>query len=163
VALYGGETSARAFLAEEFTAMRRSPLASMQVLRAEADWLWARLCLLEAMSLPHQRGSALREVRKMVDQLESEQVPYASALALLVRGCHDSVVGERSSAMRHLTSARIALQGHLGLCAAAAEYRLGQVGNDSRRQEGEAMLRALGARDPERMVDVLAPGAFAAR
>ncbi|HZN91608.1 MAG TPA: AAA family ATPase, partial [Myxococcales bacterium] len=76
VALYGAEPTARAFLAEEFLAFRRSALPNLQVARVEADWLWARLCLLEAF-VPHARAPALREVRRAVKTLESEQVPYA--------------------------------------------------------------------------------------
>ncbi|HVE87509.1 MAG TPA: hypothetical protein VND93_31845, partial [Myxococcales bacterium] len=159
VALYGGEPNGRAFLAEEFFAMNRSALPEMQVLRAEAVWLWARLCLLEAASIPDQRAAALREVREAVRSLEAEKVPYASGLAALVRGCLGSVTGDRAGAVKELARAREALADQMGLCAAAAAYRLEQLAGGGPK-EGEAMLRALGVRQPARMADVVVPGDF---
>ncbi|HVE83194.1 MAG TPA: hypothetical protein VND93_10125, partial [Myxococcales bacterium] len=158
VALYGAEPTARAFLADEFQAFRRSALPNLQVARVEAEWLWARLWMLEAL-VPHSRAAALREVRKAVRALESEKVAYATGLALLLRACHDSANGDKASAGRYLAQARDALRTSMGLCAAVAEYRLGMMSGGGQREQAEARLKALGVEQPARIADVVAPGA----
>ena len=159
VALYGAEPTARAFLAEEFQAFRRSALPNLQVARVEAEWLWARLWMLEAL-VPHARAAALREVRKAIRAMESEKVPYAAGLALLLRACHESTAGDKASAGKYLAQARDALRGSMRLASAVAEYRLGALSGGRQRDEAEARLRELGVKQPARIADVLAPGAF---
>lgn len=160
VALYGAEPTARAFLAEEFQAFRRSALPNLQVARVEAEWLWARLSLLEAF-VPHSRADALREVRKAIRTLESEKVAYAAGLALLLRACLDSMGGDKASAERYLAQARDALRGSMELCAEVAAYRLGQMaGTPWQLAEAEGRLKELGVRQPARIADVVAPGPF---
>jgi hypothetical protein len=125
----------------------------------EAEWLWARLYLMEAQ-VAHARAASLREVRRAIRALDAEKVAYASGLSILLRACHDSVAGDRASAARSLAQARDALRGSMGLCEAVAAYRLGQMSGGGQLAEAEARLRELGVRQPARMADVIAPGAF---
>jgi hypothetical protein len=161
--LYVGRgATARTTLAAPLRAVSRSLLTRIQLIRAYARWLVARLALAEAEVATDPRP-ALRDAARMAGRMEHEGVPCIRAWASLIRA---GIAAREGNPARAVTVLRQAItlcrQADLSLCAAVAERRLGEL---LLGDEGKALV--LGANDwmigetirnPLRMSVVLAPG-----
>ncbi|MBK9031233.1 MAG: protein kinase [Myxococcales bacterium] len=160
LALYEGDAApALARLAGDFAALRRSMLLRVKLVRVDAAYLRGRLVLGGGAHGPTS-APGRAEVRRIIGQLEGEDVGYATVFALLLRaglgdGSDDDVVRCLRQAIEVAGAHAMAIQ------LAAARARLAElVGGD----EGAA-LRAEVARyasdngivDPARFLAIAAP------
>jgi hypothetical protein len=167
LALYEGRAGeALATLTPEFTAMRRSMLLRLQLVRCLATHLRGRL-LLGALAEGKAPSGARAEVAHLVDQLQHEGLGCADVFASLLRAglaavehgaAHPEVVTALSRAIQR------AEQQHMALNLAAARAGLGRlVGGEEGtrlRADAEAYVAAESVRAPGPMFTVVLPGVF---
>jgi hypothetical protein len=128
-------------------------MSRVQLLRIEALFLRGRV----AVAARRSPQIALDDARR----LDGEKLPWASALAALLRAC--AAGGDRDKAVKLLTTAVQQLDGaELTLFAHCARYRLGQLlGGDAGSAlsaAATAWMRDQSIGNPERMMAVFAPG-----
>jgi hypothetical protein len=143
----------------EFDEVARSLLTHVQFVRAESRWLRGRVLLAATGYGP----SRLEEVQGLVRQLERERVGYASVWALLLSAGIAAQKGNTDSAIARLrNSLRVAERQSFALAASAARIRCGHLlGGDEGRtlvEVGELWMKEQGIAEPERLLDVVAPG-----
>ena len=154
--LYLGHSSdALRSFPETWRGLERSFHTRIQTLRATALWTFGRLALASDVKDARAAWSARR--------LGGEGVAYARAWSLLLGAAMELGRGQREAAVGMLREAiDVAEREQLLLYAAAARRRLGQlVGGDegvALVAQADAELRAQGVVNPERMVEVYAPG-----
>jgi eukaryotic-like serine/threonine-protein kinase len=166
IAFYEGE-GARSLerWADLFRAFDQSLLMRVQDARADYLWILARSCLLQSFD-PAQKSSALKAAAKAARRLERERVGYTTAWAHLIRAGIAARLGDLPSTIERLSSAeRASNESDLGLLAAAARRRRGELTLASRGVGGAEMiaqadrqLRDLGIRAPARMVAAVTAG-----
>jgi hypothetical protein len=142
---------------DHWRALSGSLLLRVQNIRVEAQHLRARCALAEAKA-----GGNLRLVdiaSRAARTIRRERMPWALAIATLVDANVAAVRGA-PGASPALTAAEQALTAaDMHLYAAIARYRRGQVtSDDALRTAARAELVALGARNPERIADMIMPG-----
>jgi hypothetical protein len=164
IALYQRRTAA--LLAEAVPtqqALRRSMLARVQTVRAEAFWLDGRLALAEAEVQAGERAALASRALRMARKLAGEKMGYASVWARLLRAGATYQLGDPAGAIVILREAVAAADAaHLESCAAAAELMLGRIlGGDTGAvhiDRAHPRLTQEGVRDAPRFAHVLVPG-----
>ncbi len=149
-----------ATLAEEFTALERSLLTRVQIVRIEASWLRGRLALAR---LARGNASELPVAAKLARRLGREGLIYASVCAALLTAGVELAQQRRDAVASSLSSA-IELAAECGMSAAetAARYWRGAlIGGDEgtvERAEARRWAQRHGVAAPERFLEVLVPG-----
>jgi hypothetical protein len=161
--IYEGRADRRRALAPDLAVLRRSQLLRMQVLRLEVRSVRARLALAHATSLRGlARRAALREVRRHAKLLERELTTHALVYTALLRAGLAAIERDEPRSIAELRRAIDLCGDDLAFHAAVARRQLGTtLGGDRGRQlvgEADATLRANGARRPERVAALFAPG-----
>lgn len=171
VDLYSGSgLAAWQRIRDGWTPLRRSLLLRVQAVRIEATYLRARSALAAAIEGAGDRTwtpGMRRIARADATKLDWEGARWASALARLIRAGIATLDGNRPAAMAHLRSAEAAFRDlSMHLYAAVALRRQGElaVGPEGERliEQADAWMTGQGIRNPARMTDMLAPGAFSA-
>lgn len=163
LALYEGAVASEIeALVAALDRLDRSFLPRIETVRCVSRWLRGRLVLAEAAAGHDQRRN-IRIARGVAKQLLGERVGYAMVYGHLVGAGVAVQRGSRDRAVAHLRSAIDAANAHrMVLCAASASVRLAALvgGDEGRalRDQGLAMLADEQVRDPERMIQVHAPG-----
>ena len=171
IALYAGARSALLGLSrfrEVLSQLSRSFILRMRLHRSVARWLLGRLILAALPVVDHPRR-ALAEVARLAKQLRREREPFATCWALLLEAAVASQRAGRDRARGVLLSAiATAERADLPHCAASARLRLAQLSEPSAKQaehetdgeyaDGRAWFIAQRIANPERMLEVWAPG-----
>jgi hypothetical protein len=165
--LYVGDHAAAAGRAAEgLEAMRRSLLQRIEVVRVECAWLSARLLVAYAATCGDaERSAALADASRRARALCGEAFPHAVTWGRLIEAAVAFQRDDRGGAREALSmAARGAEADRLSLVAAVARARLATVASSagSSVADAEGAMRALGCANPQRMLDVYAPG-FAKR
>jgi hypothetical protein len=162
LALYEGDgRAAHARVAEVWSALERSLLLRIQLVRCEAWHLRARCALAAAAADPGAAGplraAAARDARRILGERVAWAAPFAHLVLAAVAGGREP---GRRAALEHAVHGFAA--GGLELYAAAARRRLGEaIGGDEGRTlvaAADAWLAAERLRAPDRWVAMLAPG-----
>ncbi len=163
LALYAG-TAATALpeLAPTFVELERSQILRVQMVRALADWLRARLLLATAATAGSPKP-LLRRARRLARRMAREKVPYAAVWACLIEAALAAQRGAVVDATRWLRDAGDrADRAGMASCAAAAQHRLAQLlgpgGGSHARSAAQAYCDEQEIADPERFLATLAPG-----
>jgi hypothetical protein len=143
-----------------WAALAGSLLLRVQNIRVEAQHLRARCALAEAKATGDAR--LLEIATKAARKIEREKMPWALAIAQLVDASVAAVRGDGGASNALLAAEHALVAADMHLYAAATQFRRGQLtGGDS----GTALaakareeLVALGARNPERIADMVVPG-----
>ena len=122
----------------------------------------ARAALTAALSRTSARNELLQSVEKGAMQLEHEKLPWARAIATMLRGGLAAARGDESGATRTLEDAENQLGAiDMRLYAAACRLRRGEL---MRTATGETLVReasarftAEGVRKPEKMARLYLP------
>lgn len=164
-ALYERDTSALWAFAPQFTALSRSLLYRLQIVKVEAAWLQGRLALLAAGSgalalIPNALRAAW-----LGRYLVRQRLSYSEVWGhLLLAGAALSLQQTGLARASLEKAAARAEESQLRLAASVALYRLGAVikaSEGKRLQErAAARLQEEGVVDPERFAFVVAPGPF---
>jgi hypothetical protein len=141
-------------------ALAGSLLLRVQNIRVEAQHLRARCALAEAQATGNAR--LLDVATKAARTIRRERMPWAIAIALLVDASVAAVRNGAGAADAFVAAEQALTAADMHLYAATARYRRGQlVGGEA----GDALaatardeLVALGARNPERIADMIVPG-----
>jgi hypothetical protein len=151
IALYRANAEeARRELDELYPSYRRSFLPRVQSVRTDLAWLRGRLELLEG----HPRNAA-----RAARALERDDSEHACVWATLLRAGIAASQRREEAAREHLQqAASLADSRDMEMCGAVAEWRLGDLGQDSARKSAEAWMRRQEVRKPERLARLIAPG-----
>jgi serine/threonine protein kinase len=165
-ALYEGDgEKALASITDQWTPMERSLLLRIQYGLIEALDRRARSALAKAASASASaRESLIKSAARDATRLAREKVPWATALAELIRAGVTTARGETESAVSLFGSAEAAFErADMRLYAMCARRRRGQlVGGDEGQRlitEADKWMSNEGIKQPERMMSTLAPGA----
>ncbi|MFO0950342.1 MAG: AAA family ATPase [Isosphaeraceae bacterium] len=167
VDLYLGQTAdARSLLLGRWPALRRSMLLQVQFVRVMMRYLRARTALAAA-SREGAPAPLIAEARTYGRKLVGERAPWASGLSLLVEASARSLQGDQDGSAATLRQASAELDAvEMAAHAAAARRRLGEIlgGEEGAALvvEADALLRARGVANPERLTATYAPGFFRA-
>jgi len=152
---------------EQWPALAGSLLLRIQLVRAEAHQLRARAGLarlaLVAAAGAEPRRAAVQALRRDIDQLAREKVPWIDAIAELLRAGLARVTGDRSAAQAALRRAIVGFHAHdMALHAAVAARQLGRLLADAEGQrllaDAESWMATQGVRHPAALARVFAPG-----
>jgi len=148
-------------LESEWTKTRRSSAFRFQIIRLELRHLRARLAVAAAAgpAAPGRLQTAAAEARA----IEREAMAWADPLAMLIRAALAAQRGAPAEAVSVLEAAERRFEAaDMAPSAAAARRRRGQLlGGEKGRAliaSADAAIAAMGARRPDRIADVLAPG-----
>jgi eukaryotic-like serine/threonine-protein kinase len=150
--------------------LRRSLLLGVQAVRVESTYLRARSAIAAALDEAGVRcwPPGMRRVASGdASRLAREGVPWALALASLIRAGIATLDGDRAEALALVQSAEAAFRNRaMALYATVARRRRGELtgGPSGERLIGQAdvWMTGQGIRNPARMTAMLAPGAFGA-
>ncbi|HEY5921169.1 MAG TPA: protein kinase [Kofleriaceae bacterium] len=144
---------------EHWRALSSSLLLRVQNIRVEAQHLRARCALAEAKATGDAR--LLDLASKAARKIAREQMPWALAIAQLVDASVAAVRGDSGATNALLSAEHSLIAADMHLYAAVTRYRRGRLLGDN----GSALvaaareeLVALGARNPERIADMVVPG-----
>ncbi|MHC4830508.1 MAG: ATP-binding protein, partial [Planctomycetota bacterium] len=156
----GAATDTLARLRPRFVRQERSLLKRLSIIRTELLWLRARLALAAAIAGGADAPALLREAEEAAQRLDREGLPHLSACAGLLRASARAQQGDREGAAAGLAQAGDdATKASLGPLAAAAAWHLARLDQDEERaREAESQLEAMGAKNPARFLQLLAPG-----
>jgi serine/threonine protein kinase len=149
-------------ISAQWRAYQRSLLPRNQALHIEALFTRARLAIaLAASGQEKMLASAVKDARR----LEAEKAPWASAQASLARAGIASVRHDPAAALGYLAAAESGFAGaDMAHYLAATRWRrgtlLGGDAGEALRDEARAWLDEQGIRNPARLLDTLAPGAW---
>jgi len=156
--LYTGD-AATAFerITNRWAALEKSLLMRVQNLRIEALHLRARCALASG------DGRGLKIAASAAADIARYRMPWGAPLAELVSATVAHRRGYRERARALLDAATESATGaDMKLHAAVARYYRAKLGNNEKNaptaEESLQEIRELGARDPERIADMLAPG-----
>jgi hypothetical protein len=109
--------------------LESSVLMHVPFVRVEIEMLRAQVAIAVAARSPGSRRDALlEEARKRASFLAGRKLPYAVAIAAVIRGAADRVAGADESAAAHLRTALTWFDAsHSGLHAASVRRRLGEL------------------------------------
>ena len=155
VDLYEGRTGVRERQARAIQMMRASMLMRPQPIRCDFLYMCGRIALAE--------GPDRREARRMAGRLMGEGVGYARAWGLLLRAGLAMLAGLPQAAIPFLEeSIQIADSDHLGLIAAVARRRLGELLGAERGRSllssSDTWMRSESIVRPDRMAALVTPG-----
>ena len=167
LALYEGASPAdHDALAPALRDTRASLLMRVSAIRVEVDWLDARsrLARIDAGA----DASGLDDVLRLAEALHQEPLAYVQPWADLLAAAVAHRRGDRDAAIAALRrAAERADACHLGLCAAAARWRLAGLldgaESDALRAAAGGWMRDQGIADVEAMARTIAPGFAAPR
>ena len=148
----------------QWEALRKSMLLRLQILRVEALHLQARTALATALvSEPRKRERLYRIAGQIARQISREKMPWSDPFVALIRGAIATAHNEPATAISFLAEAMEGFElADMGLYAAAARRRLGQVTGGERGAEliadAEEWMRSKEIKNPARMTRMLAPG-----
>jgi serine/threonine protein kinase len=152
-------------LTSRWPKLQRSLLLNVQMIRIIATHVGARIALLCAKESPNlaQKRRHLAKAEKAARRLSREGVPWADALALLVKASLAYLGDEKSTALELLATAATRFDSvDMGLYAAASRHRRGELlGGDMGRvliASADAWMSNQQIRNPLRMASMLAPG-----
>ena len=129
----------------------------MQNIRVEAQHLRARCALAEAKASGNHR--LLDIASKAARTIERERMPWALAIGKLVDANVACVRGDAGASATLAAAEQALTAADMHLYAAIARYRRGQVTADgAAKTVARGELVALGARNPERIADMIVPG-----
>ncbi len=147
-------------VSERWPALESSLLMRVQNVRIEALHLRARCALAAAVTVGHE--SLKKTAAADAARIAKETMPWGDALSNLVLAAVDCLEDESDAAVAHLDAAiEHSSAADMGLVAAAARYRRACLRGKEDAEEARAALDELadaGARVPERIADLLAPG-----
>ena len=156
IALYRGDGAA-AWRAVEMAwpGFERAQLMRIQFTRAEALAMRSRAALVAG-------GAARRTLRSDLRRVEKEGLPWATALARLVRAGLATLESRPGDALEHLDAAATGFREvEMDLHRVACEYRKAQLlGDGDALAEAEEIFRGQGVEVPERFLGMMAPGSF---
>jgi hypothetical protein len=143
-------------------AYKRSFLFRVQQVRIDILQSRARSALAAASADERVQRAMLRAARHDANRLGREKATWATALAEMIRGI---VAWEQGNIIRAEAELRAAVTGfeatHMELFAAATRFRLGQLLDDSRKEEllqqAISTLESQRIQDPSRFVWMIAP------
>jgi len=153
-------------LEHTWPALAGSLLMRIQLVRAEAHQLRARATLAR-LSTTAPTATTTREavhaVRRDIDLLAREKVPWIDAIAALLRAGLARVTGDQAAAHTALRAAIAGFQAQdMQLHAATARRQLGRLlgGSEGERllADAESWMATQTIRDPSRIARVFAPG-----
>jgi hypothetical protein len=144
-------------------AYRRSLLSRNQALHIETLFMRARLAI--ALASGGATGKLLASAARAARHLEAEGATYARGKASLARAGIASVRRDVGAALEHLAAAEAAFaEAGMAHYHAAAGWRrgalLGGDAGDALRLRARAWMDEQGIRNPKRLMDTLAPGAW---
>jgi serine/threonine protein kinase/tetratricopeptide (TPR) repeat protein len=160
--LYQGEAErALERLEDGWGAIVRTYLLRVQQVRIFLHHLWGR-CALAATPAAEPRRHIDLIRRRCLRPLRKERTPWADALASLIDAGLTSVLGDAARAAAQFGTAAMQLDAcHMGLYAAAARRRQGELLGGSQGQEliarADAWMSEQGARNIARLTAMLAP------
>lgn len=164
IAVYEG-TAALALeqQALNYRRLEHSLLLRIQLVRAAARWIRARVLLSAATSEERERGARLTHAARLARRLARESVGFPHAWSRLVSAAVKTQHGETERACQDLREAvDLAIEFGMELVAASARHRLGELVEGSEGAESIADARdwmsRQGIADPARMLDLIAPG-----
>jgi hypothetical protein len=167
IALYEGDpASALRVLRDQQPSLERSRLLRVHHLRIEWLHLYARSLAGEVTRTAGTGSEPLeREAEVMARRIEREGVPWADALAALVRASIAALRGNREEAARRLGfAASHFAKADMGLYAAVSRRRLGSVlGGEAGRalaDSADGWMRNQNIKNPAGFARMLAPGRF---
>jgi len=143
--------------------VKESLLLQLQLYRVSWADIRGRAALaLAAQEVGAGREARVRETDSCVRALAGEKVTWAAGLAALLRAGALATRGELAAAATSLLEAeRLLEQAAMSLHVAVTRARRGELSGDSALLESaHSSIAAQGVRDPARIVDVLAPGAY---
>ena len=157
-------------MTRDWPAVKRAMLLRIQYILIESLCHRASSALAAAAdsrSNAARRKALLHAADRDAASMDGEKVPWARALAGLIRAGSAATLGNHEAAANLCQSAEAALEStDMRLYAAVARRRRGQL---IRGDEGDALMRSAdlwmtgqGIRNPERMTRMLAPGAWGA-
>jgi tetratricopeptide (TPR) repeat protein len=162
-ALYRGHAEAawRLFVEQE-SALRRSMLTRVQVIRVEAVYLRARSALAMAAANRNVRRF-LSIARAGARRIERERMHWSDPIAWLLRAGIASVEGDTLLALRYLHAAVDRFErADMRLYANVARRRVGDLQNDDRGREvlrhSEEWMAAQNIKNPAAWTRMFAPG-----
>jgi eukaryotic-like serine/threonine-protein kinase len=158
--LYLGDgEAARARVGAARKALARSHLTRIQTIRIETEFLAARAALVVAVA--QDEPATLDEARRCARALEREPVPWAVALARLVRGGIAAVSGDPAAGELLAAAERAFTDADMALFAQVARLRRGELeggpGGAARAAAARDWMREAAVADPEAMAFMLAP------
>jgi hypothetical protein len=164
VGLYRGDAKGvLAHMNARWKAVKRSLLLRVQTLRIGLAEVRGRACVSLAAIDGPDAAAMRREAESHIRTLDREQLPWATALATILRAGLSNVAGDRDTALAQLALADESL-GALGLRLAQAivQRRRGVLLGGSEGQalvrEGERYLLDQGVKNIARMSALYAPG-----
>jgi eukaryotic-like serine/threonine-protein kinase len=166
IELYAGNPEAAwRRVADQWGPLKRSLLLRVQILRVEANYLFAR-CALAAAAAGVDRDGLLRFAERHAAPMAREHMPWIAPFAPLLRAGIDSVRGDDDGARRQLAVAAEGFdRADMRLYAAAARRHLGALTGGSKGLalvvQADGVMRSQGVPRPDRLAAVMAPG-FAA-
>jgi hypothetical protein len=153
----GGGADSFARMSEKWRDLRRSMLLRVQNVRIEALHLRARSALAawDTRADAALLDGAARDCRAIAQ----ENVPWAQGLAILGRAGIAAARADRDAAQRLLDEAEARFtSADMRLYAAACRVRRSQLRSDGHDEAALAEIGAMGAKEPARIVAMLAPG-----
>jgi hypothetical protein len=147
---------------QDWPALTGSLLMRIQLVRAEAYQLRARATLARIAGTTPGRD-AVQSLRRDIDLLTHEKVPWIDAIAALLRAGLARVTGDPAAARTALRAAIAGFQAQdMQLHAAVARRQLGRLlgGAEGERllADAESWMATQTIRDPSRIARVFAPG-----
>jgi len=162
----GTGAQARAEIESELRRLRGLQRLPIVAIRAEHEWLLGRLALAEAEAARAASGEGRRKLRATLAaarRLVKLDRPHTLVTAALLRGGVEHQRGNLGPALEQLLRAEeLASRSGLGIMAAAARYRRGQLlGGTYGRQlidSVDGWARGEGIRCPDKLMRMYAPG-----
>jgi tetratricopeptide (TPR) repeat protein len=160
---YAGDAAAAWRRITETRPLLQSSLL-LRIQQVQADVLQhAGRCAVAMAAISGDPRPLLRQAEKSARRLESQRLPWTSALAQLIRGGVASVRRDAGGAERLLADAAERFESaDMGLFAASARRQLGQLrgGAEGRDliDQADSWMRAQSIVNPSRMASCLAPG-----
>jgi hypothetical protein len=153
--LYGGDARGAYVSADDgYRALRRSMLLRVQFVRVKMTELRARCALALSLDDAEARQMLLAVFDRDVAALQSEDAPWASALAELALATREAAYGSADEAERRFARAAAAADGvGMKLHAAIARVR----GGGAEGVRADAWLQEQGVGTPARFVGTLSP------
>jgi hypothetical protein len=140
--------------------LQRSMLLRVETVRVDCQWLVAKLDLAIAAARPADAREAVANAAKRARELAKSGIPCAAAWGKLVEAAV-AVRREQAGEARALLTQAAEAGDRCGLLLvpAVARFRLAQMaGGPQGVAAALTVMNALGARDPMRLADVVAPG-----
>jgi hypothetical protein len=153
--LYEGDGAAAwRRLTAQWRALQRSRFLRVQVVRVEALSLRGRAALAAAVARPREAGGLMRVALESAEAIERERLPWAEALALLLRAGVARLTGQHDELRARLDAAAQRFAGEGMLLHAWVARRWDE------RAACDQWLAGQWVRRPERLAALLAPGVY---